>query len=79
MANLTVTVDDDLLRRARVRAVGQGTSVNALVRDYLEAYADPDVALRARRSLVELSVSVGTGVGSGSSGREWTRDQAHDR
>jgi len=39
MANLTLAVDDDLLRRARVRAAEQGTSVNAVVRDLLIAYA----------------------------------------
>ena len=31
--NLTITVDDELLRRARIRAVTQGTSVNAILRD----------------------------------------------
>ena len=37
MANLTLAVDDQLLRQARLRALEQGTSVNALLRDYLEA------------------------------------------
>ena len=32
MANLTLVIDEDVLRRARVRALQQGTSVNALVR-----------------------------------------------
>jgi len=35
MSNLTLTIDDDVLRRARIRALEQGTSVNALVREYL--------------------------------------------
>jgi hypothetical protein len=39
MANLTLTIDDQLLKMARMRAVEQGTSVNAVVRDYLERYA----------------------------------------
>ena len=57
MANLTLAVDDDLLRRARVRAAEQGTSVNAVVRDLLIAYAAGDRAAAARRRLVGLSES----------------------
>jgi hypothetical protein len=37
--NLTIAVDKDLLDRARAVARAQGTSVNALVRDYLERLA----------------------------------------
>jgi len=41
VANLTLTIDEDLLRRARIRALEQGTSVNARVRKYLEQLYDP--------------------------------------
>lgn len=34
--NLTISVDEDLLRRARSLARRQGTSLNALLRGYLE-------------------------------------------
>ena len=37
--NLTITVDDETLRRARIRALSQGTSVNAVLRELLESYA----------------------------------------
>jgi hypothetical protein len=39
MANLTLTIDGELLKRARMRALERDTSVNALVRDYLETLA----------------------------------------
>jgi len=39
MANLTLTIDEDALRRARIRALEHGTSVNAVVREFLESYA----------------------------------------
>lgn len=42
MANLTLSVDDELLRAARVRAVSEGTSVNEICRKAIEAYARPD-------------------------------------
>ena len=35
MTNLTITVDDEVLRRARIRALEEGSSVNAVLRDYL--------------------------------------------
>ena len=40
--NLTIVVDDDILKRARVRALEEDTSVNALLRAYLTAYAGVD-------------------------------------
>lgn len=77
MANLTVTIDDDLLRRARLRAMGQGSSINALLRDYLEAFAGAEDRAEACRVLLEISGTASSG--SGSRGRSWTRDQAHER
>ena len=42
MANLTLSVDDELLRAGRVRAVSEGTSVNEICRKAIEAYARAD-------------------------------------
>ena len=36
MANLTLSIDDDLLKQSRLYAVQHDTSVNAMVREYLE-------------------------------------------
>ncbi len=33
MANLTIVIEGDTLKRARMRALEEGTSVNAVVRD----------------------------------------------
>ena len=35
MKNITVSVDDDVHRRARIKAADDGTSVSAAVRDFL--------------------------------------------
>lgn len=77
MANLTVTIDAELLRRARIRALQQGESVNSLVRDYLVSYAEGDRTDDALGELLALSRSATSG--SGSDGRRWTREQLHDR
>jgi len=42
MSNLTISVDDELIRQARIRAIEQGTSVSAKVREFLAQYARGD-------------------------------------
>ena len=37
MKNITVSIDEETHRRARIRAAELGTSVSALVRDYLKS------------------------------------------
>jgi plasmid stability protein len=39
MTNLTISLDETIVRQARVRAIQQGTSVSAKVREFLAAYA----------------------------------------
>ena len=39
MANLTLALDDELLRAARIKAVQQGTSVNEICRQAIERFA----------------------------------------
>ena len=76
MANLTITIDDALLRRARLRALEQGTSVNALLRDYLTAYAgEDDLQQRAVADLLQLSEAATSRRGEAA----WTRDDLHAR
>jgi plasmid stability protein len=77
MANLTITVDKELLKRARVKAIEEGTSVNAVLRDHLERYVGTgtsEAALAAFAELAHLSTA-----SSGSHGRTWNRDELHDR
>ncbi len=40
MANLTLSVEDDLLKQCRLYAVQHDTSVNAMVREFLESLVD---------------------------------------
>lgn len=77
MANLTVTVDERVLRRARIRALERGTSVNAVVADYLQRYAGADATATALAGFLELATRVE--AGSGERGRTWRRDDLYDR
>jgi hypothetical protein len=73
-ANLTLTLDEDLLRRARIAAIEQGTSINAAVRRFLEAYAGSGDS-----SAVEefLEFADRMSASSGSRGRRWTREDLY--
>jgi len=76
MSNLTITVQDDTLRQARIKALEQGTSVNALLRSYLEAYVGEGARRRlAMRQLLDLSQT----AKSARAGRRWTREDLHER
>jgi hypothetical protein len=76
MANLTVTIDEHVLKRARIRALEQGTSVNSLVADYLTRYADLDDAQMAMRQFLERARR--SGASSGPEGRTWRREDLYD-
>lgn len=39
MTNLTLSLDEEGVKRARIRAIGEGTSLNAKVREFLAGYA----------------------------------------
>lgn len=75
MANLTITVDEESLKRARIRALEEGTSVNAVLRDFLESYAG---AQRARRNAVSEILTLSRQARSWRGGRTWSRDELHE-
>lgn len=75
MANLTITVDGDLLKRARIRAIEHGTSVNAVLREHLEAFARGETRGKAIRALLKQSRQARSARG----GRRWSREELHER
>jgi plasmid stability protein len=78
MKNITVSLDDDVYRRARVRAAELDTSISALVRKYLIELAGEETDFERRKRLQnELLASV-KGHRFSASGR-LTRDEAHER
>ena len=76
MADLTIAVPEEVLKSARRRALEQGTSVNALLRDYLSQFAGMQSAhAKAAQRVLELSKSARAGRGKA----QWTRDDLHQR
>lgn len=72
MANLTITVPDDVLKRARIRAAEQDTSVNAVLRDELIRFAGPDGAKSAVDELLEFLAEP---IGSSDGAYTWSREE----
>jgi len=76
MANLTITIDDDLLKRARLKALAQGSSVNAVLRQYLEQFAGAD---EERQAAIDDFLALSRASTAESGGCRWTRDELHER
>ncbi len=71
--NLTLSIDEQLVKRARQRADALGKSLNQLIRDYLQKLAggdDPDQSIREFRQL--------SGKGD-SRGWRFDRNEIHER
>ena len=58
MSNLTITIDDQLLRAARIKAVQQGTSVNEVCRQAIAAFALNDPSLATAQALARAQAFV---------------------
>lgn len=57
MANITVTVPDDVYRAARIRAAERGSSVSALVAEYLSSLSDAESEFRRREAQQERIIA----------------------
>ena len=83
MANLTISVDDEVLKRARIRALELGTSVNALLAAELARFADPGAgqrqALAGLFALADRATRADQARARKRGGRLWTRADLHER
>jgi hypothetical protein len=76
MKNITVTVPDAVYREARVRAAERGSSVSALVGDFLRSLSDHEAEfarLEAQQRTVQQR------IGRFRAGDRISRDALHER
>lgn len=74
--NLTLTIDEDILRAARKTALDRNTSVNQLVRDYLAKLAgEADGRKAAWARMEQLFRTTPVDVGA----ITWSREDLHER
>ncbi|HEX5103118.1 MAG TPA: hypothetical protein VFV87_04875 [Pirellulaceae bacterium] len=78
MKNITVSLDDEVYRRARIKAAELDTSVSALVRKYLVELAGQETDFERRKRLeVEVLAKI---KGRGFSAKDrLSRDEVHER
>ncbi len=81
VANLTITVDETVLQRARVRAVQRRESVNSYLAEVLRQYADqpeqPSISATVATVIATHQQTSGQG-GATVQARAWTRDDLYD-
>lgn len=76
--NVTLSLPTDTLRRLKVLAAEQGTSISRMLTERLEEIlsSDEEYQRARRRSLARLD----QGWDLGTNGRrDWTRDELHER
>jgi len=71
--NVTLSIDDQLVARARMKAEALGKSLNQLIRDYLQSIAGND---DPERSIEEFKRLSGQGR---SRGWHFNRNEIHER
>lgn len=74
--NITLAIDEALLERVRVVAAERKTTVNALVREYLERLStESDRIAEARRRLLDLAGNSKARIGPN---YRWNRDEIYE-
>ncbi len=75
MAHLEIDVDEATLEQAASRAAQEGTTVHAVVVQFLAGYSAKTRAAQSMNTLVELART----ARSGRDGRRWSREELHER
>ena len=76
MTNVTLSVDEEDLKQARVLALEHGTSLNAVIREFIKDYIG---RTKRYRQVTERILRAAEHSHFDSGGRGWTRDELHER
>ena len=77
MSNITLSVDEEIIKKVRKIAIDKNTTLTAMVRDFLTTVANRDnqpkkkVVRRLRASFKTMSRDMGR--------RKWTREALYER
>jgi hypothetical protein len=73
-SNRTVIIDEETLKKARLRALQQGTSINELLRRFLESYG---VSVERTVALEDLLALSRNGKSRESGVKRWSREELY--
>ena len=79
MKNITVSVDDETYRRARIKAAERDTSVSALVRDFLNGIAATESEHDRFQRLKAEEKALRAGIKGFSASENLPRDALYER
>lgn len=79
MTNLTISVDEEVLKRARIRALEENTSVNAVLGGFLKEYVRLEEVRRKRRLARDRLLRIADEHPIDRGGKRWRRDELYDR
>ena len=77
MPNVTFSIDDDVLRRARKVALERNTTVTQMLREFLEETARPQAEAAKRRA--EEFMRVTEALARDAGGEKFNREDCYDR
>lgn len=74
--NITLSIDEAIVKRVRKIAIDRDTTLNAMVREYLTSVAESDAAVRKEQAdaLMASTERLARDMGS----RGWTRDDLYE-
>lgn len=77
--NITLTLDDELVKKVRKIAVDRNTTLTGLVREYLTEIAKSELSAEEKeRAWARLEETFKT-VSFDSGGKKWTREELNER
>ncbi len=79
MSNLTISVDSEVLKRARIRALEENSSVNAVLGNYLKEYARIDEVRWRRLEALDRLLEIADAYPIDRGGKRWSREELHER
>ncbi len=77
MSNITLSVDDEIIKKVRKIAIDKNTTLTAMVRNFLTSVANRN-AQEKKEAIKKLRRSFKT-LGRGMGQRKWTRGALHER
>ncbi|MEE9327857.1 MAG: DUF6364 family protein [Cocleimonas sp.] len=76
MTNVTLSIDEEDLKQARVLALQQGSSLNAVIRHFVKSYIGDS---KRYQQVTERIVQQAENSQYSSGGKKWTREELHER
>ena len=76
MSNVTLSIEEEDLKKARIQALQNGTSLNAVIRDFIKQYVNRDTHYQ---QLTERVLKQTENTNELGGGRDWTREELYDR